>query len=642
MTPERWQQIETVLQDALERPSTERASFIEATCAGDSALKAEADSLLSAYLDAEDFIEEPALAHDARIFLDVETEYTNGREIGPYKILNRLGAGGMGEVYLAEDTRLSRHVALKLLPSYFASDDERLRRFQSEARSASALNHPNILTIYEVGQSDSDYYIATEFVDGWTIRELLRERKLSLQEILRCVEQLASALSAAHAAGIVHRDIKPENIMLRPDGLVKVLDFGIAKLLETETTGNTIGHTTHTELGLVLGTVNYMSPEQARGLPVDERTDIWSLGVVIYEMLNGCLPFGGATRLDTLVQILERDAQPISHEYGRLFQSIINKCLAKDAAKRYGSVNEFSDDWKSAQVQAMQEPRATWWTRKTLVFSLFLLILLAPVAGIIYRTRRGSASTSHALAQPARLYSQMTEKERVDFVSAQEHRISNMMSQRSVKLSDDAVRVIKTEVDRYVATLRRPLNEDPGNIAAVYERGQPYIPIIAKAFAARKVPIIIGIYLPVVESAYRSCYVNQNGAKGLFQFMPGTAESYGVPRGEMCNVEKMSAAAAHFLADRMAELGEDSESLTLVLLSYNRGAESVRGSLRELRGKDNYERNFWTLLGNSPSAEAAVRDEEARYVPSFFAAAIIGENPEVFGLKTPPLSSLAK
>ena len=225
----------------------------------------------------------------------------------------------MAEVYLAEDTRLNRLVALKLLPPYFASDSARLRRFQSEARAASALNHPNILTIHEVGEDDGRagapvYFIATEFIDGQTIRELIKNDALSLEEILDSVEQVASALSVAHTAGIVHRDIKPENIMRRPDGLVKILDFGIAKLIEPETpdhVNETTGFRTHTDAGLVMGTVNYMSPEQARGLPVDERTDVWSLGVVLYEMLSGRLPFSGATRMDTLVAVLDREFAPL-------------------------------------------------------------------------------------------------------------------------------------------------------------------------------------------------------------------------------------------------------------------------------------------------------------------------------------------
>ncbi len=266
MTPERWQQVEKILQAALDRAPADRAAFLEQSCAGDPDLQTEASSLVLAYDAAIDFIEEPAMAQDARVVLGDHRVKNTGREIGPYKIIDELGRGGMGEVYLAQDSRLDRQVALKVLPAYFVSDDTRLRRFQREARAASALNHPNILTIHEVGELDGVHFIATEFIDGQTIRELIAAGSLSLAEVLDLVGQVAAALSAAHAAGIVHRDIKPENIMRRGDGIVKVLDFGIVKLLE-QTQPETSTYTrSQTETGAVLGTVGYMSPEQARGL----------------------------------------------------------------------------------------------------------------------------------------------------------------------------------------------------------------------------------------------------------------------------------------------------------------------------------------------------------------------------------------
>jgi membrane-bound lytic murein transglycosylase D len=197
-------------------------------------------------------------------------------------------------------------------------------------------------------------------------------------------------------------------------------------------------------------------------------------------------------------------------------------------------------------------------------------------------------------------------------------------------------------VDRSAARLNEPAKAGVEHSSAAYERARPYIPLIARTFTARKVPIIIGIYLPMIESAYQPCYESPLGAKGLFQFLPQTAQIYGVSRAEMCDVEKMTPAAAQYIADHMAELGEDSESLTLVLLSYNRGAEWVRDTLRQLRGTENYERNFWTLLANRETLDDGFRRESAGYVPSFFAAAIIGENPKTFGLETPPLSSLGR
>lgn len=661
MNSERWLQIETVLQDALDRPPLERASFIDDVCAGDDELKTEATTLIAAYEEAGDFIEQPAIARDARVLLG-EVVDDAGREIGPYGIVERLGVGGMGEVYLAHDTRLSRLVALKLLPVYFASDDARLRRFQSEARAASALNHPNILTIYEVGEHDGVYFIATEFIDGKTLGDLMREQELSLAEILDCVEQVASALAVAHAAGIVHRDIKPENIMRRHDGLLKILDFGIAKLLETQTPdclNATAVARTHTEAGLVLGTVNYMSPEQARGLAVDERTDIWSLGVVLYEMLAKRLPFIGATRMDTMVSILDREPARLTEVAGEhalpALQTIVDKCLCKETAGRYRNVGELLDDLKTAREQ-LHQPGVENRTSERKLTAPISRRWVAPILGIVLvvaLTVTGTLLYRRSAAPPlpddhrapersvVKLYSQMSERERLDFVAQQEQRISKMMGDRPMKLDETAVRTIKGRVDWYAARTGPANDEQKGNTTAIYQRAVPYVPLIARSFAARKVPVIIGIYLPVIESGYRHCYEGPLGTKGLYQFLPATAKNYGVSREDMCEVEKMAPAAAHFIADRMAELGEDSQSMTLVLISYNRGAEWVFDSLRQLRGTKNYSRDFWTLLANREALDQPFRNETAYYVPNFFAAAIVGENPKVFGLTTPPLSTLA-
>ena len=680
MTPEQWQKVEAVLQEAIDRPPQDRASFLDAACAGDRQLLAEATSLINAYNEAGDFIEQPAISQDAHILVGSDIADKIGDEIGPYTIVKRLGGGGMGEVYLAQDARLDRLVALKILPAYFASDDARLRRFQREAKAVSALNHPNILTIHEVGEAAGIRYIATEFIDGATIRQLLAKQELSLDEILETAEQICSALVAAHVAGIVHRDIKPENIMRRADGLVKILDFGIAKLMEPETPGYQgeaqPGNGTHTEAGLLLGTTGYMSPEQARGLPVDERTDIWSLGVVVYEMLAQRLPFAGATRMDTIVAILHRDPAPLSEVAGDqynvspLLEQTINRCLRKEMTDRLGSANELLGELKRVREQlnnetylagsaikpsrpeahAVSKPAARSLPRRySWPLLVLVLVLVAAIAGsILYRRSETAEPASAALSAGAatatsgKLYSQMNEAEQLDFVDQQEQRISMMMGDRPVKLNGEAVRVIKSYVDRYADRDRASADLGSASINDVYARARPYVPLIARSFAARKVPIIIGIYLPVVESAYRNCYENTIGAKGLFQFLPQTADHYGVARQDMCDVEKMTPAAAHYIADSMAELGEDSQSMTLVLLSYNRGAESVRNNLRQLRDAENYERNFWTLFAHRDELDDAFRNEGAHYVPSFFAAAIIGENPQNFGLPQPPLSRLAE
>ncbi|HVS83126.1 MAG TPA: protein kinase, partial [Pyrinomonadaceae bacterium] len=278
-----------------------------------------------------------------------------GTRLGRYDIRSKIGEGGMGEVYLAQDTKLDRKVALKILPAEVAADRNRMSRFVQEAKAASALNHPNIITIYEIEQIDSVNFIATEFVDGETLRERMRSAPMSFAEVLDVAIQTASALSAAHAAGIVHRDIKPENVMLRRDGIVKVLDFGLAKLTADQSgTVDTQVPTKAlfwTDPGKVVGTVIYMSPEQARGIPVDARTDIFSFGVVLYEMIAGCLPFTGSSTSDVMASILsEKNAQPLarySREVPAELERIVGKALRKDREERYQIIKDLALDLKS-------------------------------------------------------------------------------------------------------------------------------------------------------------------------------------------------------------------------------------------------------------------------------------------------------
>ena len=276
-----------------------------------------------------------------------------GTTVSHYRVLSKLGHGGMGEVYLAEDVRLGRKVALKILNAELTRHEDRVRRFEQEARAASALSHPNILTIFDIGKEDSTHFIATEFIDGQTLRSAQNRARLKLGEVLEIALQAASALSAAHAAGIIHRDIKPENIMVRPDGLVKVLDFGLAKLVETQAPSTNSGARTiakaDTDPGTVMGTAAYMSPEQARGQIVDARTDIFSLGVVIYEMITGRAPFEGETASHVIVSILEKEPAPLTRSSpdtpGEL-ERIVTKALAKDKDERYQTVKDLLIDLK--------------------------------------------------------------------------------------------------------------------------------------------------------------------------------------------------------------------------------------------------------------------------------------------------------
>ncbi len=303
-----------------------------------------------------------------------------------YRIIKKLGSGGMGEVFLAEDTVLGRQIALKLLPQQHTQDEERLQRFEKEAKAASALNHPNILTIHEVGEEQSRHFIATEFIDGETLRALLkRSGSIDIRAALDIAIQIASALSAAHVAGIVHRDIKPENIMLRRDGYVKVLDFGLAKLIEPETPESddskdpTLSAVAHTRSGVVLGTTHYMSPEQASGNQVDARSDIFTFGAVLYEMVSGQRAFQGNSMIEILAAVLNQEPKPLPSRVPSQLASIILRCLRKDPGRRYQTMA----DLKAAleDLRAESHPRIE--TFVSLRQRWFIAAaLLAAIAGV--------------------------------------------------------------------------------------------------------------------------------------------------------------------------------------------------------------------------------------------------------------------
>ncbi len=356
MRPERWEQIDNLLQSALARVPRERSAFLAQACADDELLRREVESLIASHEDASNFLETPMSEIAADLLISSQARLRADQKIGQYKIIDSLGAGGMGEVYLAEDTRLHRKVAIKVLPAELASNRDRMRRFEQEAKAAAALNHPQIAHIYEIREAEGVHFIAMEYIDGETLHQRTRTG-MKLTEILDIATQTASALAAAHAAGIIHRDIKPENIMVRHDGYIKVLDFGLVKLTRPS------GSCTDTEVptkamvntgaGTVMGTAAYMSPEQARGLPVDERTDIWSLGVVLYEMASGRAPFEGETPSHVIVSILESEPPPLSRdtEVPPELERIVSKALRKEREQRYQTTKDLMLDLQSLKQQ---------------------------------------------------------------------------------------------------------------------------------------------------------------------------------------------------------------------------------------------------------------------------------------------------
>src|ERR1043165_5544791 len=353
MTPERWQQVKEIFHSAINYRPEERSSFVSRACSGDDELRNEVESLIASHEQSGSFIDQPAFEAAASLLTREKSELNSGQMIASYEVISFISRGGMGEFYLAQDKRLGRKVALKLLPTTFTTDDDRLRRFEQEARAASALNHPNIITIYEITKAAGSHVIATEFVEGETLRSRLNHSALSLAETLNIAMQVADALSAAHKAGIIHRDIKPENIMLRPDGYVKVLDFGLAKLSEQATPIVAAEAPTiqvRTGSGIVIGTAGYMSPEQARGLIVDHRSDIFSLGAVIYEMLAQRKPFEGQTPSDTMAAILKTEPPPLARVAPGVPSElirIVNKSLRKDREERYQVVKDLWLDLKA-------------------------------------------------------------------------------------------------------------------------------------------------------------------------------------------------------------------------------------------------------------------------------------------------------
>ena len=352
--PQSWQRVKEVFDGALSREGVERQAFLDRECGNEPELRQEVESLLRSYEVAGSFMEAPAVAHAADSLAGVSQKLAPGQRVKHYQIVNLLGEGGMGEVYLATDTILGRRIALKVLPAFVSNDPDRLRRFTQEARAASRLSHPNVCVVHEIGETDDGRpFIAMEYVEGMTLRQRLKNQALKLGDVLDIAIQVAEGLIAAHDAGIVHRDIKPENIMIRPEGYVKILDFGLAKLTERHLGAM---HTTMSTLlfnsspGTVIGTAAYMSPEQARGIAVDERTDIWGLGVVLYEMASGNAPFTGETPTDVVVAIVEREQPPISRHVDGTppeLERIVRKALRKDRNERYQIVKELAIDLRS-------------------------------------------------------------------------------------------------------------------------------------------------------------------------------------------------------------------------------------------------------------------------------------------------------
>ena len=412
MTPERWQKIESLLHDALGRAPADRGAFLDEACAGDEAMRKEVGSLLESSEQVQSFIESAAVEDAAALIAHKEGNSMLGRRIGSYQIISMLGEGGMGEVYLAQDTRLGRKAAIKLLPAFFTKDEERIQRFKQEARAASALNHPNVATIYEIGETDDAAYIAMEYVEGQTLAAKINGQPLDSSQIVEIAAQVADALDEAHARGITHRDIKSENIMINERGHAKVLDFGLAKIRagSSEAAASDMA-TLMTTPGVVMGTVQYMSPEQAFGKEVDARTDIFSLGVVMYEMTTGRLPFSGVTPAETIERIAHWQPEAIArlnYEAPGELERIIRKCLEKDRQRRYQTARDLLIDLKNLKrdsdsgmvisASATANRQSNWrWIAVAILLAVGAIAYLLFVTNKERRTPGGAAVKSIAV-----------------------------------------------------------------------------------------------------------------------------------------------------------------------------------------------------------------------------------------------------
>jgi len=401
---DRWAKVESIYHAALEHEPEERAAFVSNECAGDHELESEVGSLLKFDGQSEAFMQTSALNVAAKTLAASQVTSEDEpkiEDIGPYHLIKLIGEGGTGNVYLAVDTRLDRRVAIKILTVDFTEDVDRVSRFKQEARATSSLNHPNIVTIFEVGESQGRYYIVTEFVEGVILRARMAAalpKGLDAQTTVSIITQVLQALDAAHRAGIIHRDIKPENIIVRADDLVKVLDFGIAKLDASQRAS--VDHLT-TRTGVVIGTAAYMSPEQARGQKVDHRTDIFSVGIVLYEMLCGRKPFEGETWSDVMAAVLVKDPPPIdSAAAPSALKLIVERCLDKDPDKRFQSAGDLMFALRQATntengpsaINHNPPPPSASWHRTGLVIAAIIIVLL--IAGIVWLT------ANHTVGEP--------------------------------------------------------------------------------------------------------------------------------------------------------------------------------------------------------------------------------------------------
>jgi eukaryotic-like serine/threonine-protein kinase len=408
MTPERWKQVDELLNSAMELDPDKRPAFLNEACGEDEELRKEVESLLAADEKDQNHIEKYPMQLAADLVAQHHAGLVSGNFIGPYKILSMIGSGGMGEVYRASDSRIGREVAVKILPSHFSHDPDRLRRFEQEARAAGMLNHPNVVAIHDAGTFNGSPYLVSELLQGEVLQQKLKGQPLPVRKAVDYAIQIAKGLSSAHEKGIIHRDLKPGNIFLTREGRVKVLDFGLAKLTHPDapiSTSNQPENIDQTDTGIVLGTVVYMSPEQVTGRKVDHRSDIFAFGSVLYEMLAGRRPFGGDTQIEIMHAILKADPPELSQSNGNIppsLERIVRRCLEKDPDHRFQNTSDLAFALESLSSTSgtavvplrQKKPLQLAWILSGILF------LAATILGVaLYRSLNRTAPESSSSAQ---------------------------------------------------------------------------------------------------------------------------------------------------------------------------------------------------------------------------------------------------
>ena len=696
-----WREVRRVFEDSLLQPAEGRRQYAREVCGCDDTLWDEVRSLLEWHESSESFLETPAVEHVVER-TTVHNQLVAGQQVAHYEITKLIGEGGMGEVYLARDTKLDRNVAIKvlrgdLLPQLHAS--ERLLR---EARAVALLEHPNICHIYEISEFDGFGFIVMQYVVGTTLDEIISAATLEAVQALDLAAQIADGLAEAHSQGIIHRDIKPANIIVSNKGQAKILDFGLAKFIEGETAGDTVNRL-ESWGGGVMGTVPYMSPEQLSGRTVDARTDVFSFGSLVFELISGVSAFGRQRNEDTVYSILNKE--PDLSIVAPPLRPFLTRCLAKDRDSRYASGHDVAAALAEVRELVRREKpsgsrpatgtrvrtatdeseieTATYAMHATRGFGFagvegalslnapplpnydsseaasrtgwryrprnLITILIGAVSAItfsagifayLFFSTPDPIAGENASGAPRRLYWELSYANKRKFIRNRVIQIQSLIGDEQRGISDESLDGIRKEVDWYV-NRRDSLSQEPfkEGLRSVYGRASQYVPMVAAEFEKEGVPTAIGIYQAIVEAEYRDCLVNETGPTGIFQLTKATAEKFGLAAKDRCRVDLSAKAAAAYESKLRRDLGSEGSSWTLTILSYNQGEEATRLQLEKLVELGSNDRNYWAITENQEHFTNFSQSSDS-YLRRFFAAAIIGENPEMFGLVTPPLSTI--